>query len=83
MRESSDPTEEKWRALARQASEEQDSEKLVALVQQVIEAYDAEKRKSPPSATSQSTGEWESTLGRDTEARKEPDGRSNRSRLES
>jgi hypothetical protein len=57
MRENSDPTEEKWRALARQASEEQDSEKLVALVQQVIEAYDAEKRKSPRSATSQPTGE--------------------------
>jgi hypothetical protein len=58
MRESIDPTEEKWRALARQASEEQDSGKLVALVQQVIEAYDAAKRKNPRSITNQSTGEW-------------------------
>jgi hypothetical protein len=31
--------EEKWRALARQALEEQDHEKMLMLVQQIIDAY--------------------------------------------
>jgi len=43
-----EPEQEEWRELARQASEEQDSEKLVALVRRVIEAYDAEKRRGAP-----------------------------------
>jgi len=38
--------EEKWRALARQALEEQDHEKMLILVQQIIDAYREQKPTS-------------------------------------
>ena len=40
-----EPTEEEWRTLARQASEEKDPEKLVALAEQIVDKYDEEKRR--------------------------------------
>jgi hypothetical protein len=40
-----EPTEEEWRMLARQASEEKDPEKLVALAEQIVDKYDEEKRR--------------------------------------
>ena len=39
------PTQEKWRELARQASEERDPDTLVELAEQLIEKYDEEKRR--------------------------------------
>ena len=40
-----EPTEQEWRILARQASEEKDSYKMLDLIQQVIEKYDEEKQQ--------------------------------------
>jgi hypothetical protein len=40
-----EPTEPRWRELARQASAEKDHEKLLDLIQLVIEKYDEEKRR--------------------------------------
>jgi hypothetical protein len=40
-----EPTEEEWRTLARQASEERDPYKLLELSQQIVEKYDEEKRR--------------------------------------
>ena len=38
------PTEEGWREIARQASEERDPDKLLELTQQLLEKYDEAKR---------------------------------------
>jgi hypothetical protein len=40
-----EPTEEQWRDLARQASQERDPEKLADLAEQIIEEYDEAKKK--------------------------------------
>ena len=40
-----EPTEEEWRILARQASEERDPDKLLELTQQLVEKYDEEKQR--------------------------------------
>ena len=45
------PTDEEWRALARQALKEQDPEKMVALAQQIVEAYQQQKRKRARAAS--------------------------------
>jgi hypothetical protein len=39
-----DPTQEEWRELARQASEEEDPEKALDLAQQLVEKYDEQKK---------------------------------------
>ncbi len=39
-----DPTQEEWRELARQASEEEDPDKALDLAQQVVEKYDQQKK---------------------------------------
>ena len=39
-----EPTQEEWRELARQASEEEDPEKALDLAQQVVEKYDEQKK---------------------------------------
>jgi hypothetical protein len=40
-----EPTEEEWRTLARQASEEGDPYKLLDLAEQIVEKYDEETRR--------------------------------------
>jgi hypothetical protein len=40
-----EPTEQEWRKLARQASEEKDPDKLLELTQQIVQKYDEEKRR--------------------------------------
>jgi hypothetical protein len=39
-----DPTQEEWRELARQASEEEDLKKALDLARQVLEKYDEQKK---------------------------------------
>ena len=39
-----EPTEEEWRKLARQASEEEDPDTVLELAQKIVEKYDEEKR---------------------------------------
>jgi aspartate/tyrosine/aromatic aminotransferase len=40
-----EPTDEEWRTLARQASEERDPNKLLDLAEQIVEKFDEEKRR--------------------------------------
>jgi hypothetical protein len=43
-----EPTQEEWRELARQASEEEDPARLTELAQQVVEKFDEEKQRKGP-----------------------------------
>jgi|SRR5882724_3861221 len=40
-----EPTQEEWRELARQASEEKEPNKMIALIQQLIAKFDEGKRR--------------------------------------
>ena len=42
---SHEPSEEEWREIARQATQEKDPEKLLALAEQIVEKYDEEKQR--------------------------------------
>ena len=41
-----EPTEEEWRKLARQASEEEDPDKLLNLAEQIVQKYDEAKTRT-------------------------------------
>jgi hypothetical protein len=43
-----EPTEEEWRTLARQASEEKSPEELVELAQKIVEKFDEAKQRKGP-----------------------------------
>ena len=43
-----EPSQDEWRELAREASEERDPERLLDLSQQIVEKYEEEKRKDSP-----------------------------------
>ena len=43
-----EPTEKEWRELARQASEEEDSEMVIDLAQQIVEKFDEGKQRKGP-----------------------------------
>jgi hypothetical protein len=43
-----EPTEEEWRELARQASEEEDSEMVIDVAQQIVEKFDEGKQRKGP-----------------------------------